>query len=53
VTIPKDGLAFFDAALPSKEAVCGAALYLQVVEFDLGASQMFSFSRGLKLELGG
>ena len=39
--------------IPCDSTLCGLAGYLQVLEFDAGASKGISFSAGLKILLGG
>ncbi|MEW6745778.1 MAG: hypothetical protein AB1486_23765 [Planctomycetota bacterium] len=51
IGIPAAGLSFGDT-VPDDPALCGLALYLQVLERDRGASHGFSFTPGLKLVFG-
>ncbi len=52
ITLPIGSL-FISATLPCDPTLCGAILYLQVLEADVAASSGVSFSRGLKLSYGG
>jgi hypothetical protein len=51
VFIPFGGLQV-TGALPADPLLCGASLFLQVVESDPGASHGASFTPGLRLDLG-
>lgn len=42
----------FPLAIPCNLELCGVSLYLQAVEYDPGATSLYSFSNGLQLLLG-
>ncbi len=52
ISLPAGG-ASLPASIPSDDALCGVAIFLQVIEGDPGASKGVSFTPGLRLNLGG
>ncbi|MCA9319349.1 MAG: hypothetical protein KDB53_01375, partial [Planctomycetes bacterium] len=46
------GVSSFPVAIPCSLDLCGLSFYLQALEWDLGASQSYSFSQGLELRYG-
>jgi hypothetical protein len=52
MSLPAGGVSL-PVSIPGDDALCGVAVFLQVIEADPGASDGVSFSPGLRLNLGG